>query len=350
MAEVCNYPNTDQLCEILAKFGINDDLDWVAMVLFARNLVSKNSLLDDEQKTRVQQLIFNAVSKGDFSRSALNNLLSSLENYIASISEHVRLSRELERERSLSNVLMDEIRSILTGMAGSKERSTDKLKIFGEKTINAVNSDDDRQEVVGRIRSMLSEVINDLRTEAEHWESKAKDLEEQTHYDPLLGDVYNRRALDQYLEQAVDYHHEKGKALTLVLFDLDEFKLVNDRHGHLAGDSVLKALAGILKAGTLQHDGFVARFGGEELVAVFEDLREDDVLEIAETIRNEVQQFEHVRPDRSGKPVALQFTVSAGVAMLQEDWSVSELINAADKAMYAAKDAGRNTVRCWSKL
>lgn len=350
MGDVCKYPNTEHLCEILSKFGIGDDLDWVALVLFARNLVGKGSLLNEEQKTRVQKLIFNAVSKGDFSRQAFGDLVGELENYLASISEHVRLTRELERERSLSDVLLEEIRGILTGLAQSSERSTDKVKSFGEHTIRAVEGNEDRQKVADSIRSMLADVISDLKHEADHWENRARNLEEQTHYDPLLGDVYNRRALDQYLEQAVQHHQSKNTPLTLVLFDLDHFKKVNDIHGHLAGDSVLKALAGILKAGTLQHDGFVARFGGEELVAVFEDTDKEQAREIAETILNEVRQFEHIQPDRAGKPVVLKFTISAGIAQLHPGWGVNELINAADRAMYEAKDAGRDTVCCFSGM
>jgi diguanylate cyclase (GGDEF)-like protein len=131
-------------------------------------------------------------------------------------------------------------------------------------------------------------------------------------------------------------------ALAVLLVDLDRFKAVNDRHGHLAGDQVLAAVAQELRAAVRPRD-LVGRFGGEEFVVLLPSTSAEDAAATAERVRARVARLEHP----VGRPQgALRTTVSVGVAVLGAPaQDLTGLLAAADTAMYAAKAAGRNRVR-----
>ncbi len=130
-------------------------------------------------------------------------------------------------------------------------------------------------------------------------------------------------------------------ALAVLLVDLDGFKAVNDRHGHLAGDQVLAAVAQELRAAVRPRD-VVGRFGGEEFVLLLTDTPPADAAATAERVRARVARLEH--PMGRGQ-APLQTTVSVGVAMFgTAAQDLTGLLAAADSAMYAAKAAGRNRV------
>jgi diguanylate cyclase (GGDEF)-like protein len=124
------------------------------------------------------------------------------------------------------------------------------------------------------------------------------------------------------------------------MFDLDHFKLVNDKHGHLAGDTVLKTLAATVKSRIRAEDIF-ARFGGEEFAIILPEIDGHNAHQFAEKIRQIVEttdfRFEGTR---------MEVTISMGVATLDpEESDPSQLIKRSDERLYEAKNAGRNCVR-----
>lgn len=155
--------------------------------------------------------------------------------------------------------------------------------------------------------------------------------------DALTG-LSNRRAFMERSElefaRAARY---KGK-LGLIIMDIDDFKKVNDTYGHLAGDDVLKAVAGVLVKGLRQSD-LAARFGGEEFAILLPETDLRNALTVAERYRNEVQKLSF---EFEGRHVAV--TISAGVAGYPETTleSVEELVRKADTGLYAAKENGKN--------
>ena len=157
----------------------------------------------------------------------------------------------------------------------------------------------------------------------------------QATTDPLTG-LANRRSLDEALQGAL-----AGRApLALVLLDVDHFKVVNDTHGHPAGDLVLRHLAGIL-AEAAGEDAVPARFGGEEFALL---LREAPLREVA-------QRAERLRLRIGGASVAIRpggprisVTVSLGIAIASPGEAPQQLIERADAALYEAKRGGRNRV------
>jgi two-component system, cell cycle response regulator len=154
-----------------------------------------------------------------------------------------------------------------------------------------------------------------------------------------LTQIFNRRYFEETLEREVSRCHRYGRDLTLALLDIDHFKQINDRWGHLAGDYVLKHLASAIKTRIRREDIF-ARYGGEEFALLLPEVDLQGGLAMAEKARALVaaQKF---RFDNQDIPV----TVSLGMASLGgQERDPSELIRAADEKLYEAKNSGRNRV------
>jgi len=160
-----------------------------------------------------------------------------------------------------------------------------------------------------------------------------------TILDGLTG-IHNNRYLLEFLERELARAQRHCRPLAVVLFDLDFFKAVNDRWGHLAGDAVLRELAAVVKPTTRKTDLF-ARFAGEEFALVLPETAKDQALGAAERVRGLVE----------GHPFwidgqAQRVTISGGVAVTagEEPLTVSDLLREADYRLYQAKHAGRNRV------
>ena len=154
-----------------------------------------------------------------------------------------------------------------------------------------------------------------------------------------LTQVSNKRYLLEYLEREMGRCHRYSRALSLILFDLDHFKAINDRHGHLAGDSVLRELAAVVKARVRKEECF-ARFGGEEFAYVVPESGGDNARKLAEKLRKLIEDH---RFSFEGKAIAV--TVSIGVADLTGEMTEpQQFLKVADQNLYKAKRAGRNRV------
>ena len=165
---------------------------------------------------------------------------------------------------------------------------------------------------------------------------------EQAIRDPLTG-LYNRRFLLEALDKEVSRTERYGSEASLVIFDVDDFKQVNDTHGHAVGDDVLVQATQRLR-GALRADDLLARTGGDEFVAVLADLDPAD----AERVGVRVAEEAVAALQRSGREGDVQVPLSAsvGVAVFPDGGHTGEqLLHAADAAMYDAKAAGGATVR-----
>jgi two-component system, cell cycle response regulator len=152
--------------------------------------------------------------------------------------------------------------------------------------------------------------------------------------------IYNKG----YLLEALEAEFKRAKALhtdfSLLFFDLDHFKKVNDTHGHDAGDYVLKEFAGLVRAGFIRPKDVFARYGGEEFVVLLANTAGAAALEIGEKIRAAIEAHAFIYEGKR-----LPITTSMGVAELRADVeSAQTLLKSADKALYAAKQGGRNRV------
>ncbi len=166
-------------------------------------------------------------------------------------------------------------------------------------------------------------------------------LEQLSTLDPLTG-LSNRRYFAHIFHDECARSLRRREAMTLLFLDLDHFKRVNDDHGHHFGDLALQATARCLKKHCRPYDTIV-RWGGEEFVVLLRATDEQAALHFAERIRLAVQKgFEPVLP--------FSLTISIGLAQYQENDSLETLTGRADKALYHAKQTGRNKVVLWSSL
>ena len=161
-----------------------------------------------------------------------------------------------------------------------------------------------------------------------------------------LTNVLNRRAFFEAGQRYFKQARAEGKPLTVVMLDLDHFKQVNDRFGHMAGDQTLAVLTERLRHHLRSSDA-LARYGGEEFVILLPDLEEEQAFRTAERLRMAVNQAPFVI-----QHTVLRVTISLGVASAQNNHypaSFRELVRRADRALYAAKHAGRNCTRLYSE-
>jgi diguanylate cyclase (GGDEF)-like protein len=199
----------------------------------------------------------------------------------------------------------------------------------GQITVSGRNEIAELAGYIERMRSLMREHLLALR-----------DL---SRTDTLTG-LPNRRALDEAAQRALANHQRLGTPVSLVLIDVDHFKRYNDHHGHPAGDQVLVALAGAMRAALQRGSDLPARMGGEEFAVLLEGCGTDQALALAERLRAAVAELAlpHGNPPDGGPA---HVTVSAGVASAQAGDNWDRLYERADQALYQAKQQGRDQVR-----
>jgi len=188
-----------------------------------------------------------------------------------------------------------------------------------------------------RVQQEFQFQINDLRERRLLLEMEASALRSEVLMDPLTG-LLNRRAFDQNLENAFNQWERHRRSFVLVLGDLDYFKLINDRFGHLVGDEVLRALAQRMRRGLRKSD-LAFRIGGEEFAILLTETTLQAGTEVAEKMRRRID--ENPLSLESGQKVFP--TMSFGVGG-PEGHTVNSLFSAVDQSLYVAKHKGRNRV------
>jgi diguanylate cyclase (GGDEF)-like protein len=178
----------------------------------------------------------------------------------------------------------------------------------------------------------------ELEAEKHRLEVSARELHRHALEDQLTG-LANRRRVDRDLPQLFGRARELGRPLSMAVADLDNFKSINDTHGHLVGDEVLRAAAKIFRANTRGSD-VLARFGGEEFLLLFVDTPLPVAQEVCERLRSEFESY----PWHELAP-SLSVTISLGLCDATPDPDAAQMLARADGALYRAKRAGRNRVK-----
>jgi two-component system cell cycle response regulator len=208
--------------------------------------------------------------------------------------------------------------------------------VDGERVREKLLLSDDRFQI-GVSTTVKFAVADDMEAAVQ------RKMAEAALREPLTG-LYNRRHFQERFAAEVAVAHRHGRALSLLMIDVDHFKRVNDKHGHLAGDEVLKTVARALQQG-IRIEDILARFGGEEFVVLAREAELEEAMSVAERLRQLVE-VAQTRWESNGQsvPVGITVTVSIGVAQLGEDETERDLFEAADQAVYRAKKSGRNRV------
>lgn len=184
------------------------------------------------------------------------------------------------------------------------------------------------------LRGLNAELESVVAARTRELVEKNRMLEVLSVTDKLTG-LYNRRKLDEVVEEELVRSRRYAVGFAVVLLDVDHFKRINDTHGHLVGDSVLMAIAQLLREGTREADA-VGRYGGEEFLMVCRHATRGAGHVAADKIRACVEAREF--------PDAGRVTVSAGVTAYRDGDTLATLVGRADAALYRAKAAGRNRV------
>jgi diguanylate cyclase len=246
--------------------------------------------------------------------SELANVLGSLEQASRSASEYGRFLESTTGEVATAQA-GDGVRGILSRLV----RHTRAMSVQS-------------LELERRLQASSSEVSK-LKTELDGARREAL-------IDPLTG-LGNRKMFDCVVREAAMVSTETGEPLSLLLLDVDYFKKINDQFGHAVGDQVLRLLALVLGENIKGQDT-AARYGGEEFAIVLPRTAGRDARKLAETIRERISEKQLVM--RKTGEVLGQVTVSIGVAQYASREPLSEFVERADRALYVAKETGRNRV------
>jgi diguanylate cyclase len=192
--------------------------------------------------------------------------------------------------------------------------------------------------VIAERKSRESQQVEALRARIEELGTELEEARQEGSLDPLTR-LYNRKMLDVMLARAVDMRAVFGKRVCLLMVDADHFKQVNDVHGHAAGDEVLRALADCITRTFPRKGDAAARYGGEEFAVLIPEAGAAEGRQMAERLLRAVRQLriEHGEED-------IRVSVSVGLSEACEGDSVEAWVQRADRALYRAKQAGRDRV------
>jgi diguanylate cyclase len=198
-----------------------------------------------------------------------------------------------------------------------------------------VDAEEKRHQQAQDQLQTLNKKMEVMEKETVTLRSKITEERKQALIDPLTG-VNNRLAYNERFQQEYSRWKRYGSPLTLLIWDIDYFKKINDKYGHKAGDKALKTIATVIN-NEIRETDFFGRFGGEEFVALLPETTLDAALVVADKIRKLVEECEFHNKDER-----VLITVSCGISELRRGDSIETVFERADKHLYRAKQAGRN--------
>ncbi len=256
-----------------------------------------------------------------------------------------------ERERELAS-LVQVLRDTLADLAGQSKsfnvemmRTTDRMSSLAD--VNDIR--ELKKQIASEARELKNAVVEKQRRDdvlfmqmskrVDSLQAQLAEAQRQAEQDPLTT-VANRRGFDRTLREWTLLANRSRRPFAMAMVDIDDFKQINDRHGHQVGDRVLLCLAQRL-TDDAQDGDFVARYGGEEFAVLLRNVGLDAAIEVLSGTlhRLSAMQFEYLL---SGATTSLTFTCSAGVAEYSPGETPDELVKRADRALYEAKRNGKN--------
>jgi diguanylate cyclase len=289
---------------------------------------------------------------------------SALDEFLAIESEiNKTIPSHFETARNLIKVKFDELKTLINDFAEDFESITKDNTNFSSQIKSSVAHIEKAVEldVIKEIRKKITHETGTLRKtitgkrkkDAEMIETlshKVKTIndeltsaKEETMIDSLTL-LYNRKAFDKKLREAFKNSPVPEKSFTLIMADLDYFKKINDDYGHIVGDEALKMVAKTIKK-IFRLNDFVARYGGEEFVIMIDIIDGQYVRNVCERFRSEVETM-NFKADNETIPIS----ISLGIAFYKKSDTPETLLNRADKALYLAKQSGRNIIKTEEQL
>jgi len=204
--------------------------------------------------------------------------------------------------------------------------------VLSSEISNIIESNSSLKDNLVQAKDQIAEQQEDLNL-----------LRKQVITDELTG-LYNRRGYDSLLAREFRRSSRYNRDLSIIIGDIDHFKSINDNYGHIMGDKILQVYANILRK-NLRESDICTRIGGEEFAVILPEQSEEKAANIADKIRLLIMNSKFVFED-----VKISFTSSFGVSSIKDSESLEELFNNADRALYKAKESGRNKVYSFSQI
>jgi len=258
-------------------------------------------------------------------------------------------------DKTLENIRR-ELNSIILGMQGELEQSGGKLAGYAERLSRfsgILNSPVSPQVIAEEVKLVIEDTratevtqrqfnaqLTQITSEMDSLRKELVQIREESYTDSLTG-ISNRKAFDTALEEAIYKTRLEKSTFSILIADVDHFKQVNDKYGHLVGDKVLRFVASTFKWCVKGKD-LVARFGGEEFAVILLNTDMTGAFSVAEQIRSAVCAGKI--KDMTSQKMLDQVTVSIGVAQFNTSDLPHDLLQRADRALYQAKEKGRNRV------
>ncbi|MES2075853.1 MAG: diguanylate cyclase [Pseudomonadota bacterium] len=340
-----------QLCyQIELKSGDTAEQQELLLRLFKLLLENVSELLDDDSWLRGQIEAVQNLIAGPIDQRALEDATRSLKDVIYKQSQ---LKHSLSDVKlTVKNMMMTFI-DRLGQVAASTGDFHEKIGGYSEKISRADNINELNQildEVLRETRIVQTEAlrardkmvlarqeVQDAEQRIHALEAKLQHMSELVREDQLTGSL-NRRGLDDVFERETARADRRGTPLCIAMLDLDDFKRLNDTYGHIAGDAALKHLVKIVKD-TLRSMDVIARFGGEEFLILLPETSVEAASQTMTRLQRELTKHFFLHDNEK-----VLITFSAGVALRRPNEDQGELVKRADKAMYTAKQTGKNRV------
>lgn len=283
-----------------------------------------------------------------FQRNELESFFVDLSNRLKDLDAGLQQSTQLnekskENSDKMDTAVHEEMQTIHDSMANVIE--IEQLKLSIQERLDAIDQhlqtfqDDEstRLDKANTVIKELSEKIENLEVEGDKLRTRIEESEQHALRDMLTG-IPNRQAYEERIANEIARCRRYESPLCLVVWDVDKFKAVNDNYGHAAGDKVLKVVAETLDK-QIRATDFLARFGGEEFVLLLPEIELEAAAQVANKLREIIAETPfHFRDNR------VSVTISGGVAQLKKDEPANDFFERADKALYTAKEKGRNCV------
>ena len=321
-----------EVLEMLSRIGMPEDTRWRSLILYFREMKDYPHF-NDTQKMKIQNLLTETLGKRDYSEQRLEEVL--LEYQTVAVDSYRTKIDDLSRE--ISHVV-NNFQQLLIARYGNIQNLEEVIVTTVEEGAT------DPQSLVNKLRAAFDDVKTFL-------ENDIRSLEHLAHRDALTN-ISNRRAFDDFMVEVTNLWQKEKRPVVLAMFDVDHFKRFNDTHGHRIGDQVLQFVAK-----QLEHHiqplkdacnmAMAARYGGEEFALSVSGPDAHRMFELVEEVRKAIGEFNFLIRDVAGNVVesGIHITASAGIAECSPSWKgslVENMIDSADKALYCAKQKGRN--------
>jgi diguanylate cyclase len=340
-----------QLCyQIELRSGDTAEQQELLLRLFRLLLENVGELLDDDSWLRGQIDAVQNLIAGPLDQRALEEATRSLKDVIYKQSQ---LKHSLSDVKSTVKNMMMTFIDRLGAVATSTGDFHEKIGGYSDKISKAHDIGELNQildDVLKETRQVQSEAlkardnmmvarqeVQDAEARIHALEAKLQHLSELVREDQLTGSL-NRRGLDDVFERETARADRRGTPLCIAVLDLDDFKKLNDTHGHIAGDNALKHLVKIVKE-TLRSMDVIARFGGEEFLILLPETTIEAATATMTRLQRELTRHFFMHDNEK-----VLITFSAGVALRRPSEGQTDLVKRADAAMYTAKKTGKNRV------